>query len=857
MKKNFLLLTIALVCMVAQRAWAESVTFNVRSWDDVNKKVVTTTDTKDCTVLAGNPGEWMMLGSSSDQDAHYYVVKGDVEYKTLNVSGDAHIILSDNAQLTCTGGIKVEKTNNNARLFIYSQSDGDSQGRLVVTNSYEDAAGIGGGQNTTCGEITIHGGNLTVTGGEGAAGIGAGGYETECSFTGIPPLFFTTEDHISTDGTTTVYGGSVTATGGKKGAGIGGGAKAKGGVFRLYDGTVTATGGNYGSGIGGGWLGKGGTAYIYGGKLNAYGGEDGSGIGGGEGGRGGQTHICGGTVRAEGKSYGAGIGGGESYSGGTVHITGGTVTAIAGMDCKGREENGGCAVGCGGMEGKDSGYAGTINIPDDYKVTAGDAEDNIERVFTTGERVGACIWRNYVKIEPCDHTTPDVGTDHAGAVSYTIDGDKHTRHCRYCAYTQQEAHQYNNLNICSVCLKTGETDNDLWSVTLYRASSANSTDYDNANSVVMKVVKGQTFTVPAVSATEGLTLMGYATSPVGLSSIIEMKDSETLTAVGAVITPTADMSLYPRYRYLYVPTWTWNDEDVTATLSIVCSALSSEAVNVTNITYSTDGDIKTATGSYEHDGATYTFTDTYLLPVEEPLVLRDAASNEEALDDFEGRKVKTLMLSGRTLYEDGSWNTLCLPFSLNETELYTYLNPSAVKTLSTTSYDRETGTLTLNFVDVTTIEAGKPYLIKWTNGSKRTNPIFNNVIINNSSTPVTSDYADFCGFFSPVSLTGGDKSVLYLGANNTLYYPSADKTVNSCRAVFRLKGIEAGDLPQQARRFVLNFGDGETTRITLVDGSGFGVNGSDAWYTIDGRRLNGKPTQKGVYINKGNKVVIK
>lgn len=31
----------------------------------------------------------------------------------------------------------------------------------------------------------------------------------------------------------------------------------------------------------------------------------------------------------------------------------------------------------------------------------------------------------------------------------------------------------------------------------------------------------------------------------------------------------------------------------------------------------------------------------------------------------------------------------------------------------------------------------------------------------------------------------------------------------------------------------------------------------DSWYTIDGRKLNGKPTAKGVYINNGHKIVIK
>ena len=31
---------------------------------------------------------------------------------------------------------------------------------------------------------------------------------------------------------------------------------------------------------------------------------------------------------------------------------------------------------------------------------------------------------------------------------------------------------------------------------------------------------------------------------------------------------------------------------------------------------------------------------------------------------------------------------------------------------------------------------------------------------------------------------------------------------------------------------------------------------NDAWFTIDGRRLAGKPTQKGVYIHKGKKQVV-
>ena len=32
---------------------------------------------------------------------------------------------------------------------------------------------------------------------------------------------------------------------------------------------------------------------------------------------------------------------------------------------------------------------------------------------------------------------------------------------------------------------------------------------------------------------------------------------------------------------------------------------------------------------------------------------------------------------------------------------------------------------------------------------------------------------------------------------------------------------------------------------------------ADAWYTLDGVRLDGKPTKKGLYIHGGRKVVVK
>jgi hypothetical protein len=239
-----------------------------------------------------------------------------------------------------------------------------------------------------------------------------------------------------------------------------------------------------------------------------------------------------------------------------------------------------------------------------------------------------------------------------------------------------------------------------------------------------------------------------------------------------------------------------------------------------------------------------------------PISLSDNGNNDSAISNADHGQAN-IRLAGRTLYRDGSWNTLCLPFDV--TISGSVLNGATVKTLETSSFG--SGTLTLNFADATSIEAGKPYLVKWAlSGENISNPVFTDVTVNNTYEAAPTDYVNFEGSFSPVSLTGGDTSVLYLGADNKLYYPSADRTVGSCRAVFKLNGITAGDPSQSStgvRSFVLNFGDDETTGIIGIGLTRIDTDKDDAWYDLQGRKLNGKPTQKGIYINHGNKVVIK
>jgi hypothetical protein len=239
--------------------------------------------------------------------------------------------------------------------------------------------------------------------------------------------------------------------------------------------------------------------------------------------------------------------------------------------------------------------------------------------------------------------------------------------------------------------------------------------------------------------------------------------------------------------------------------------------------------------------------------------LPDEADNSTKISAFENNP-SDVTLYRRTLYKDGAWNTLCLPFALNSFA-GTPLEGATVKTLESASFNEESGELTLNFTEdannLTAIEAGKPYIVKWASGDNIESPTFTNVTISATKptdiTP-TGEGSDgsvtFKGTYDPVTIgEGGDKTKLYFGSDNALYWPSSARDVNAFRAYFQLNNNIS------ASRFVVNFDSEDATGIAAMSDVRSPM--SDAWYTIDGRKLATKPTTKGIYIYNGKKVVIK
>ena len=404
----------------------------------------------------------------------------------------------------------------------------------------------------------------------------------------------------------------------------------------------------------------------------------------------------------------------------------------------------------------------------------------------------------------------------------------------------------------------------------------------------------------------------------------------------------------------------------------------------------------------------------------ESIVTDSGSSNSTSLTTVNGTKLD-LQLTGRTLYLDGKWNTLCLPFAMTADQIASsLLDGFTVKELDVEagSYAHATGldgtTLYLNFKDATSIEAGKPYIVKnatpastlkviatdgtkgynnnegyaslvdgntgtkwcsntthsggqpwvcqfqtaspvavtgytlttggdtgnnsdrnpviwtfeakandadgWTvidsrdvtanegdalpaanteskayaiatekqgtyqyfrftvnqsggdlmqlaelqlhatfDGTIIKNPLFMGVTVNATApTEVksTDGTVTFTGNYDRVDIAGEDKSILYLGGDNTLYYPSAAMSLNAFRAYFQLDDASAATLKRTVINFGEGFGDDATGVIAMDDGQCTMDDVAGAWYDLSGRRLPGKPTKKGIYIVNGRKVAV-
>ena len=265
-------------------------------------------------------------------------------------------------------------------------------------------------------------------------------------------------------------------------------------------------------------------------------------------------------------------------------------------------------------------------------------------------------------------------------------------------------------------------------------------------------------------------------------------------------------------------------------------------------------------GFYEED----------ILPITD-ISLKDNDDNSTLIAAASGNAIAPLnvTLKGRTLYKDGDWNTLCLPFSV--TVGNGVMADATAMTLngSESGFDASTGVLTLNFVGVTsgnTIAAGTPFIVKWQKPdgyvaynpatpeaecSDIVSPVFEGITVSNAATTQTFGNGSFKGTYASITYEEENKSILFVGGENSLYWPTAGSSIGAQRAYFELND------GQQARNIVLNLGGENATGIHSTTNFTNCTNLAGAYYTLDGRKLAGKPSAPGIYVKDGHKVAIK
>lgn len=239
------------------------------------------------------------------------------------------------------------------------------------------------------------------------------------------------------------------------------------------------------------------------------------------------------------------------------------------------------------------------------------------------------------------------------------------------------------------------------------------------------------------------------------------------------------------------------------------------------------------------------------------LVLEDAGTdNSTLISECENGKAINVMLKNRTFYMDGKWNTMCLPFNLSAEQLSASpLAGADIRALAT-------ATVTGHHVDLyfgsneNSITAGIPYIIKWepdTENPTITNPTFKGVTINSATNNFVSEdgHVNFIGYYDAFTILPTDNPlVYYLTSGNQLIYTAKERTLKACRAYFIFTPNDGSNT--NSFTFNINFGDG----LNSIQNVKSYNHEEDIWFDLSGRRLNGKPIQKGIYVTKGHKTVI-
>ncbi len=180
-------------------------------------------------------------------------------------------------------------------------------------------------------------------------------------------------------------------------------------------------------------------------------------------------------------------------------------------------------------------------------------------------------------------------------------------------------------------------------------------------------------------------------------------------------------------------------------------------------------------------------------------IFADGGSPESRLAALNGETIDFVM--ERPMQFNGYYNTLCLPFDLSAAQLADLDCPLYNNTVKIFDYativDAGEMELQLAIASASDIQAGVPCFVKYDGaaGAVRNNFLFKEVRIAASTAGSKEDSGvEYRGIFNPVGAQG--QAYIFVGAENQLYWPGENRTMNNFRAYFYVsENAAVGNIP--------------------------------------------------------------
>ncbi len=195
-------------------------------------------------------------------------------------------------------------------------------------------------------------------------------------------------------------------------------------------------------------------------------------------------------------------------------------------------------------------------------------------------------------------------------------------------------------------------------------------------------------------------------------------------------------------------------------------------------------------------------------------------------------------------FNDG-WNTVCLPFAVNDVE---GVFGAGAYAYSFTGYDA--GNLT--FEKVTSLTAATPYLVYVPSGFN-SKALYNVTLSDDAAGEVTNGGITFRGSYAPVAAGDWTK----YDASDIIYGVTSAGKIAKAGATASIKGFRAYfDVPAGASVKGMSLFDGDDA--TSINGIALEGMEEGQLYDLSGRRVNPATTRlNGIYILNGKKVLFK